>query len=99
MPDKNWIDQNMTQDDWDDADKLHAMKKLLEGTMAQVAEFKLSDGTILDSLNAIEDDLDTIKKLIRDFDSIVEQRIRDRQSASAFDRADMRRSERLECAA
>ncbi|QOF94256.1 hypothetical protein IFJ82_09860 [Novacetimonas hansenii] len=99
MPDKNWIDQNMTQDDWDYADKLHAMKTLLEVTMAQVTEFKLSDGTILDSLNAIEDDLDTVKKMIRDFDGIVEQRIRDRQSASAFDRADMRRSERLECAA
>ncbi|PYD63535.1 hypothetical protein [Gluconacetobacter entanii] len=99
MPDTNWIEDNMTSDDWNDDLDLQEAKKQLEAMIKFVTEFRLSDGTYLDSLNALEDDLDTVKKMIRDFDDIMEQRIRDRRENAAFDQADYRRDQRVECAA
>ncbi|WP_265145755.1 hypothetical protein [Gluconacetobacter entanii] len=89
----------MTSDDWNDDLDLKEAKKRLEAMIKFVTEFRLSDGTYLDSLNALEDDLDTVKRKISNFDDIMEQRIRDRRENAAFDRADYRRNQRVECAA
>ncbi|MBV1833047.1 hypothetical protein [Novacetimonas pomaceti] len=99
MPDKNWIEDDMTSDDWNDDLDLQEAKKRLEAMIKFVTEWRLSDGMQLDSLNALEDDLDTVKNKLRDFDSIMEQRIRDRRENAAFDLADYRRDQRVEYAA